>query len=279
MTDVVSLDRLAGSVADGAMLAVPPEYSFVAMAATRALVRRGVRDLRLVTVPQSGFQADLLIGAGCVASVETAAVSLGEFGRAPRFTDAAETGSLAIVDSTCPAIHAALQASEKGIPFMPLRGVIGSDVLAARGDWQVIDNPMFDGNDATEGHDPIVVLPALKPDIALFHAPYADERGNVWVGERRELVTMAHAAASTLVTVEEIRPGDLMEDVTVAAGLLPALYVSAIAEAPRGAWPLGLPGFYEPDRAHLADYVALAKTEDGFARYCATHVMDAHAAE
>ena len=265
MTESLSLDRLAGRVADGAMLALPPDYSFVPMAAVRALVRRGVRDLHLVTVPQAGIAADLLIGAGCVATVETAAVSLGELGIAPRFSAAVEGGTLAIRDSTCPAIHAALQAAEKGVPFMPLRGLIGSDLLRVRPDWQVIDNPLTEG-------DPIVVLPALKPDVALFHAPWADEHGNVWLGARRELVTMAHAATETLVTVEEVRPGDLLADETLAAGTLPALYVSALAEASQGAWPLGLAGRYEPDRAHLADYARLAASEEGFAAYCAAHV-------
>ena len=267
MTETLSLDRLAGRIADGAMLALPPDYSFVPMAAVRALVRRGVRDLHLVTVPQAGIAADLLIGAGCIATIETAAVSLGELGNAPRFTAAVEGGRLAIRDSTCPAIHAALQAAEKGVPFMPLRGLIGSDLLGARPDWHVIDNPLADS-----GGDPIVLLPALKPDVALFHAPYADEHGNVWLGACRELVTMAHAARETLVTVEEVRPGDLLADETLAAGTLPALYVTALAEAPRGAWPLGLAERYEPDRAHLADYARLAASEEGFARYCAVHV-------
>ena len=267
MTETLSLDRLAGRVADGAMLALPPDYSFVPMAAVRALVRRGVRDLHLLTVPQAGIAADLLIGAGCVATIETAAVSLGELGNAPRFTAAVEGGRVAIRDSTCPAIHAALQAAEKGVPFMPLRGLIGSDLLGARPDWHVIDNPLADS-----GGDPIVLLPALKPDVALFHAPYADEHGNVWLGARRELVTMAHAARETLVTVEEVRPGDLLADETLAAGTLPALYVTALAEAPRGAWPLGLAERYEPDRAHLADYARLAASEEGFAAYCADHV-------
>ena len=270
MTETLSLDRLADRIADGAMLALPPDYSFVPMAAVRALVLRGVRDLHLVTVPQAGIAADLLIGAGCVATIETAAVSLGELGNAPRFTAAVEGGRVAIRDSTCPAIHAALQAAEKGVPFMPLRGLIGSDLLGARPDWHVIDNPLADS-----GGDPIVLLPALRPDVALFHAPYADEHGNVWLGARRELVTMAHAARETLVTVEEVRPGDLLADETLAAGTLPALYVTALAEAPRGAWPLGLAERYEPDRAHLADYARLAASEEGFARYCAVHVKDA----
>ena len=261
MTETLSLDRLAGRVANGAMLALPPDYSFVPMAAVRALVRRGVRELNLLTVPQAGIAADLLIGAGCVATIETAAVSLGELGKAPRFTAAVEGGTVAIRDSTCPAIHAALQASEKGVPFMPLRGLIGSDLLRVRPDWQVIDNPLAEG-------DPIVVLPALKPDVALFHAPYADAHGNVWLGARRELVTMAHAAKETLVTVEEVRPGDFLADETLAAGTLPALYVTALAEARQGAWPLGLAGRYETDWENLTEYARLAASEEGFEEYC-----------
>lgn len=263
MTETLSLDGLAGRVADGAVLALPPDYSFVPMAAVRALVRRPVRDLNLVTVPQAGIAADLLIGAGCVATIETAAVSLGELGNAPRFTAAVEGGRLAIRESTCPAIHAALQAGEKGVPFMPLRGLIGSDLLEARPDWRVIDNPLADDG------DPIVVLPALRPDAALFHAPFADEQGNVWLGTRHELVTMAHAARETLVTVEEVRACDLLADDVLAAGTLPALYVTALAEAPEGAWPLGLPGRYEADRDNLAEYARLAASEEGFAEYCA----------
>ena len=123
-------------------------------------------------------------------------------------------------DATCPALHAAFQASEKGVPFMPLRGLIGTDVLKNRPDWKVIDNPF--GND-----DPIVLLPAIKPDVALFHAPMADRDGNVWIGRQRELVTMAHAAERTIVTVEKMHDGNLLDDPTLAAGTLPGFYVES----------------------------------------------------
>ena len=78
--------------------------------------------------------------------------------------------------------------------------------------------------------------------------------------------------ATTLVTVEEVRACDLLADDTLAAGTLPALYVTALAEAPEGAWPLGLPGRYEADRDHLAEYARLAASEEGFAEYCAEYV-------
>ena len=267
-----SLAELAARVPDGAKLAVPRDITGPAMAATRALIRRGVRNLHLVCVPTSGLQADLLIGAGCVATLETSAVTLGEFGPAPRFTAAVKAGTIAILDATCPAIHAGLQAAEKGIPFMPLRGVLGSDLVAHRPDWQVIQNPFAEAQGGAEtdgGGDPILVLPAIRPDVALFHAPRADRFGNVWIGPRRELMTMAHAARETLVTVEEVVEGDLLAEDEAAAGTIPALYVSAIAEAKSGAWPLAFHDAYAADAAELADYVKLARTEAGFAQYLA----------
>lgn len=269
---IVSLDALAGQVPDGALLAVPPDYSGVAMEATRALIRRGVKRLHLVAVPTSGLQAELLIGAGCVETVEAAAITLGEAGPAPRFSAAVKSGSVRIRDATCPAIHAALQAAEKGIPFMPLRGILGTDILRHRADWRTVQNPL------AEGDDPIVLLPAIQPDIALFHVSLADREGNVWVGRRRELVTMAHAAKRTLVTAETIQAQNLLEDERLAAGVIPALYVSAVAEAQRGAWPIGLEGRYEPDTAHIADYARTARSEDGFRAYLAAHVLARRAA-
>src|ERR1700685_686939 len=212
------LEEAIAPITDGCLLAVPRETSGAAMAATRALIRRGVKRLHLVTLPTSTLQADLLIGAGCVETLETSAVSLGEFGAAPRFTAAILPGAITMRDATCPALHAQFQAAEKGVPFMPLRGLLGSDVLAHRPDWKVMDNPF--GND-----DPIVLLPARKPDVVLFHAPMADRAGNVYVGMQRELFAMAHAAQKTVVTVEKLYDGDLLRDPVLAAGTLPGFSV------------------------------------------------------
>jgi glutaconate CoA-transferase subunit A len=198
-------------------------------------------------------------------------VSLGELGPAPRFTAAVKAGTIAMKDATCPAIYAALQAAEKGIPFMPLRGLIGSDLLTHRPEWRVIDNPF--GND-----DPVVLLPAIKPDVALFHAARADPQGNVWIGRQRDLSTLAHAATKTIVTVERIVEGNLLDDPTLAAGTLPGFYVEAVAIAPRGAWPLPLPDHYAADAAHLVEYARLAATAEGFDKYLDTYVHQRRAA-
>jgi glutaconate CoA-transferase, subunit A len=266
-----SLEEALAPIADRCLLAVPRETSGVAMAATRALIRRGLKHLHLVALPTSTLQVDLLIGAGCVETLETSAVSLGEFGPAPRFTAAILAGAIRMRDATCPALHAQFQAAEKGVPFMPLRGLIGSDLMAHRPDWKVIDNPF--GN-----NDPVVLLPALKPDVALFHAPLADRDGNVYIGRERELVTMAHAAARTIVTVEEIHDTNLLRDPLFAAGTLPGFYIDAVAVEPRGAWPLPLPDRYGIDAAHMSEYARLAATPEGFVQYVDRYVYEKRAA-
>src|SRR3982750_2865963 len=157
-TIATNVDEATAAIPDGAMVIVPREASGVPMEATRALIRRGVQRLHLVALPTSTLQADMLIGAGCVETLETSAVSLGEFGPAPRFTAAVLGKTIRMKDATCPALYAQVQAAEKGVPFMPLRGLIGSEILAHRPDLRGFAKPL--GND-----DPIVLLPPIKRGV------------------------------------------------------------------------------------------------------------------
>ena len=263
---MIDVDALAARIPDGSLLAIPPDNSLTPASLARALARRGARGLRLLGVPVCGYVCDLLIGAGCVASVQTSAATLGETGLSPRFARALAAGTIEVTDATCPAIHTMLQAAEKGVPFLPLRGVLGSDLIAHRPDWRVIDNPFAAG-------DPILLVPAVSPDVGAFHAACADADGNVYVGRRRELATIAHAARRTLVTVERLVPGNLLEDERMAAGTISGVYIEAVAVASRGAWPSALLDDYPADPAHLAAYAKLARTDDGFADYLARYVL------
>ena len=269
----VSVDDLVARITDGALLAIPCNESGVAMEATRSLIRRGVKDLRLVTVPVSGIQADLLIGAGCVAEIETSAVSLSEYGPAPRFTEAIISGAITIREATCPAIQRPAGGGEGHSLHAPA-GIIGSDILAYRPDWKTIDNPLAGQGEfgGESGGDPIVLLPAIRPDVALFHVPMGDRAGNVWIGRERDLTTIAHASKETLVTVEEVYDGDFYDDPRLGAGALSSLYVSAIAHAPKGAWPMGLAERYGDDADHLRLYAEQARTRERFADYLETFV-------
>ena len=178
---VSDADALAARIPNGASVSVNKgDEADVPMALGYAMIRRGLKGLHVVTLPTaaypvSGMLLDLLIGAGCVDSVETSGISLHEAGPAPQFSQAVKAGTLKVIDATCPAVYAGLQAGAKGQPFAPLRGLIGSDIQRHRADYPIINNPLAE-------NDPIVVVPAINCDVAIFHASKADEEGNIWVG-------------------------------------------------------------------------------------------------
>jgi glutaconate CoA-transferase subunit A len=269
-TKPTDVDALAARVPDGASLTVHKgDERDVPMALARALVRRGARHLHVITLPTaayplSGMMVDLLIGAGCVDSVETSGISLHELGAAPRFTQAVRAGRLKVLDATCPAVYAALQAGAKGQPFAPLRGLIGSDLLRHRSDYRVIDNPFAPG-------DPIVLVPAINADVAIFHADMADAEGNVWIGRDRDRLLAAHAAGTVLATVDRYVPGCFFDDEALAAGAIPADLIQGLAVVPGG----GAPHFADgrPDLAAVRRYQQAALDDASFDAWLQAEVL------
>ena len=259
----ITVKDIAKEVKDNCLLGIPADYSGVPMSVTIEIIKNNTKGLRLYCLPLTTIQGDMLIGAGCVSEIETAAVTLGEYGQAPRFQDAIENSKIKIKDSTCPALHAQLQATEKSVPFMPLRGILGSDLYKNRNDWSVINNPMS----SKTNDEKIVILPAVQLDILIFHASKADINGNVQIGRRRELATLAHASKKVFVTVEEIVDEDFFDCELKAAATLPSLYVDGISLARNGAWPCGLTDCYEIDGNEMSKYAKSAKNQETFDEY------------
>jgi len=261
------IDELVGFVQDGDTLVVPADYGGSPAEAARALVRKRVRNLRLIGGPPSGYVADLLIGAGCVSYLEMPGVILGDFGLAPRFRAWASEGRLELRDTTCPAFHTAIQAAQKGLPFIPMRGLIGSDILRFRPEWKVVSNPY------AANEDPIVLIPALEPDVVMFHGVYGDRHGNVWVGKAFEVMAMAQCARKVLASFEYFYDGDLLEDKHMAPSTVSQLYTTATVHASKGAWPVAFGSEYPFDAAHMTRYAEMARTETGFADYLSQYVL------
>ncbi|MGB7301975.1 MAG: CoA synthetase [Burkholderiaceae bacterium] len=254
---MITLAELATRIPDGIKLAVPKDDTGVSVAAIVALVRRGIKNLHLVCLPTSGLPAELLIGAGCVRTLETSAITLGEYGAAPQFGRIAKDGSVKLVDATCPAVYAGMQASQKGIPFIPLRGIFNSDLLTNRADWTIIDNPFT-------ADDPIVAIGAIDPNVALFHAEAGDRFGNVFMGRNRDCLLMAHASKASFCTVETIVEGNLLDDPARAGAVVPAMYLDGVAHVPQAAWPVGFGDDYPVNDQWMKRYVSEARDCAGF---------------
>jgi glutaconate CoA-transferase subunit A len=170
-------------------------------------------------------------------------------------------------------MYSMVQAGSMGLPFIAVRGLLGSDILTYRPDFLVHDNPFNPG-------EPIVLVRPIRPDVAVFHALQADRWGNAVTPGKRDDLMLARAARLSVVTAEEV----VDEALTVAdAGhntFLPAIDVDVVAHAPFGAHPCGCMPLYPRDDEHCRRYIEAAKDEAGFKAYLERYVygLASHAA-
>jgi glutaconate CoA-transferase, subunit A len=262
-----SLAAAVSAVGDGAIVALGGGLSArLPMAMVRELIRQGRRGLHLVGSAHS-IDVDLLVAAGAVRRCEESYVGFEQdLGLAPAYRRAAEEGSIDVAESCCATILAQLRAAEMGVPFLPVRGVRGSGIAGLHPEYAEITCP-FTG-------EPIVVVPALRPDVALLHAPAGDRYGNLHLEQPYVLdERFASAAAMVIATADElVPPGDL-----AAAGItIPGHLVASITEVPFGAHPSSCYPRYGYDRAHLREYVAAAQAgPDEADKYLAGYVHQA----
>lgn len=238
-------------------------------AAVHELVRQGKQNLELVKTA-GAYDVDLLCAAGCVAAVSAGFIGYETpFGMAPAYRKAVESGRVQAREHACATVIAGLRAAIQGAPFMPVAGLQGSDLPAARG-FRTVRDP-YSGVE-------VYVIPALVPDAAILHVQEADAAGNGRiVGTRFEDVLMAQAARRVILTAERIVDGEAFADApeTVAiAGFL----VDAVVEAPGGAWPFSCTPLYEYDTDYLAAWVSAARDPDTADRFIAERILDPAAA-
>jgi glutaconate CoA-transferase subunit A len=248
VTKLTTLSDAINAIPDGSQIALGGNTVHRSpSAAVHEMVRQRKRDLTIVKTA-GGYDVDVLIGAGCVARLLVAYVGFENLqGMARNFRSAVEQGRIAMDEQTCPTVIAGLRAAVQGIPFMPIAGMSGSDIVPGR--FLSVPNPYGEGE--------VVTVPAIRPDWAIIHVQEADARGNARIrGTQFEDVLMAKAARHVLVTAERIVDGcdfDPQPELTS----IPAFEVDAVVEAPRGAWPASCAGCYDVDEAYLAAYYCL----------------------
>jgi glutaconate CoA-transferase subunit A len=264
----VDLDALVAYVNDGDCLAVGGGLSSrVPMAAVRALVRRRVRGLKVVGSAH-GIDIDLLCGAGAVAASAESYVGFEQdFGMAPNYRRACETGEVKVEDSCCYTVVQQLRAAIAGLPFMPVRSVRGSDIGRLNPDYRSMTCP-FTGEE-------LLLVPALTPDVAILHAQYGDSHGNLRIeGPPVADLLFARASRVVLATVESLVSTEKLKE--LGGANVPYFYVTALTEVPMGAHPTACYPFYSYDRAHTAVYYRAAKSgAEAFRKdYLAPYVFD-----
>ena len=266
MTMTEAVERFVpdgSSVALG--LALEPLIPF---AAGHEIIRQGRRDLTLIG-PISDILFDELLGAGCVAKIIAAWVGNVSEGLGYNYRRATEKGlphPITVEDHSNYSIALALLAGALGVPYIPMRSLLGSDIAR--------DHPTIRPNASPLDGSPTLLVPALRPDVAIIHVQRADAAGraHVWggLGVCEEAALASHGV---IYTAEEIVPAEvILSDPNRV--LAPGAKTLAVVHAPGGAHPSPVQGYYNRDHAYFAEYHERSHTPEDFAAWLREQVRD-----
>ncbi|HEV8191010.1 MAG TPA: CoA-transferase [Ktedonobacterales bacterium] len=262
-------EAIARFVPDGSSVALGLALEpLIPFAAGHELIRQRRRDLRLIG-PISDILFDQLIGAGCVTRVVAAWVGNVSEGLGYNYRRAAEQGlphPIAIEDHSNYSISLALLAGALGVPYIPMVSLLGSDIARDHPSIRPALSPL-DGS-------PTLLVPALRPDVAIVHVQRADEAGraHVWggLGIAEEA---ALAARGVIYTAEDIVPSEvILSDPNRV--LAPGAKTLAVVRAPGGAHPAPVQGHYNRDHAAFHEYHERTRTPEGFADWLREQVYN-----
>ncbi len=263
---LTTLEDAAKMVKDGDLVTTGgATFHRAPMEMVREIVRQGRRGLNIVD-REPAIDFDLLIGGGCVSKIRAGMLAFEVFGLAPNFRQKAEAREIVVKEGACQPIIAGLRAAAMGLPSLPVKGLIGSDIMSVSeviGGYKQVEDP-FTG-------EKMVAVRAIEPDVAIVHAQKADKYGNVRVeGPFYEDVIKAKAAKKVIVTVEEIIPNEEFRK-TPEATTIPHFLVDAVVETPKGAYPASCFNYYDADYGHIQKYMKWAN-EGKFEEYLNQYV-------
>jgi glutaconate CoA-transferase, subunit A len=265
MAEVTGLtEAMAALVHDGDAVAIEGFTHLIPFAAGHELIRQGRRDLELIRMTPD-LVYDQMIGMGCARKLVFSYAGNPGVGSLHRVRDAIEKGwpaPLELEEHTHAGMANRYAAGASRLPFAVLKGYTGTD-LVPHTRVAPIACP-FTG-------EVVNAVPALRPDVSIVHAQRADRQGNVqlWgiLGIQKEALL---AADRSLVTVEEIvdelepRPGSIV---------IPTWAITAVAEAPRGAYPSYAHSYYDRDNEFYRAWDAIARDRDAFTAWMEEHVL------
>lgn len=227
---IVPLKDLAARVTDGSSLALGGSFLHRGpFALVRELIRQGRRDLEVIK-QSPGYDIDILCRAGALGRARAGIVAMeGNFGLAPWYRRAVETGQIRLEEHACASLTAGLRAAAFGVPFMPCGGIHGSDLPALNG-WKTVEDPYGSG-------ETVYVIPRITPDFAVIHANEVSEEGDVRVyGTSHWDRIMSRSAKRVLVVAERVASSASFREQPELT-LVPHFLVEAISIVPDGAWP------------------------------------------
>ena len=259
---VMSLDEAAALVPDGASVGIGGStLSRTPLAIIWALIRAGRKDLFCARGITSS-EGELLLASGASRHILTSWFSQGIVWGVSRIMRLyTETGRARFEEWSHMAVGLRFRAGAMGVPFLPMRSMMGSDVIGRLPEAKLIDCP-FTG-------EKLVLVPALNPDVALIHVQRCDAYGNAQIDGLPFMdIDLAMAASRVILTTERIVSNDQIRRAPDHTKI-PFMAVDAVVEAPFGAAPHECYGLYEPLFGHLDSYAAQVRQnpEEGIQTY------------
>ena len=251
---VMSLEEAAGLVNDGDHVALGGcTMSRTPMAMIWALIRAGKRKLS-ISRSISSTEGDLLFASGASEHILTSWFSQGiVWGISRVMRHYTETKKARFEEWSHMSIGLRYRAGAMGIPFMPVRTMMGSDIAGRLDDLVEMDCP-FTG-------EKVLLVPALNPDVALIHVQRCDAYGNAQIDGLQFMdIDIPMAANRVILTTERIVSNERIRR-TPDLTKIPFFTVDAVVEVPYGSAPHECYGMYEPFFGHLDDYAALTKRD------------------
>jgi len=231
--------------------------------AIHEIIRRGFKDLA-ITRSNAADDFDMMIGAGVVSRFVGTFLSLGVYGLGRCLPTSDGEGiprKIQVEEYTNLSLPMMLMAGAMGMPFVPVKDMMGSDLLNIKsfmgeGKYKIIDSP-FDGSRT-------LLVPALEPDVAIIHVQQADKEGNaqMW-GIGGDCQMGANAAKKVVVSCERLVSRETIGK-DPSRTIVPAFKVSAVVEEPFASHPGYTPGFYDVDSAFGYMYQQASNTVEGF---------------
>ncbi|NWK96098.1 acyl CoA--acetate/3-ketoacid CoA transferase subunit alpha [Sphingobium lactosutens] len=249
----MTMEDVVGQLSDGMTIGIGgwgPRRK--PMALIRAILRSDLKDLTVVAY--GGADVGMLCAAGKVKKLVFAFVSLDTIPLEPWFRKAREAGAIEVLELDEGMFQWGLKAAAFGLPFLPTRVGLGTD-LAELGGLKTVQSPYADG-------ETLVAMPALKLDAALIHVNRSDWRGNVHLFGADSYYDewFAKAAAKTYVSCEELvdRIEDHYPD-DAQLNLFERCFVSGVVHMPCGAHPSSMPPAYGWDMKAFKAYADAAR--------------------
>ena len=232
------------------------------MSLVNEIVRQGVKDLRMAG--QGVTELDTLLAAKLVKALDITYIALEVYGVSSVLRREVESGRVeTCVEWSNGAIAERFKAAAMGVPFLPIRSMLGTDTFKYSA-AKAVECP-FTG-------EPICLLPALILDVGLIHVHRADMYGNAQIdGISGFAAEMARASKRLIVSAEKIISND---DIRKNPGktIIPYFLVDAVVEAPFGSHPGEMCYEYERDEPQIKEWVEASKTEDGADEYLAKYI-------